>query len=155
MPAGIDDGQQLRLSGEGEAGYRGGPPGDLYVQMRVRPHELFQRRGQDILYELRVSPALVALGGSLEVPTVDGMHSLEIPAGTQHASLIRLRGKGVPRLGSPGRGDEVVIVNVVVPTKLSAKERKLWEELRELGAEPARSAAEKTLLDHLKDAFRG
>src|ERR671934_995880 len=117
IPAGIDDGQQLRLTGEGEAGYRGGPPGDLYAQIRVRPHPLFHRRGHDVLYELRVSPALATLGGKLEVPTVDGVESLEIPAGTQHASLIRLRGKGVPRLGAAGRGDEGGHVNGALPAK--------------------------------------
>ena len=155
LPAGIDEGQPLRLTGEGEAGYRGGPPGDLYVLMHVRPHPVFQRRGQDILYELRVSPALATLGGKVDVPTVDGLQSIDVPAATQHASLLRLRGRGVPRLNSSGRGDQVVVVNVVVPTKLSAKERKLWEEMRETSGEPERSTAEKGLLEHLKDLFRG
>jgi molecular chaperone DnaJ len=155
VPAGIDDGQQLRLTGEGEAGFRGGPPGDLYVQIHVRPHPVFQRRGHDLIYELRASPALAALGGTVDVPTVDGMQSIEVPAGTQHASLLRLRGKGVPRLGSSSRGDQIVVINVTVPTKLSAKERKLWEELREVSGEPDRAPAEKGLLDHLKDVFRG
>ena len=155
LPAGIDDGQQLRLSGEGEAGHRGGPPGDLYVQVRVRPHPVFKRHANDIVYELRVSPALAALGGSVEIPTVDGPQTIDVPAGTQHASLLRVRGKGVPRLGSSGRGDEVVVVNIVVPTRLSANERKLWEQLRATTPEPDRAAAEKGLFDHLKDVFRG
>ena len=102
----------------------------------------------------RVTPALAALGGTVEVPTVDGVETVTVPAGTQHASLLRLRGKGVPRLNGSGRGDEVVVVNVVIPTKLSAKERKIWEQLRESVDEPDRSSAEKGLLEQLKDLFR-
>lgn len=155
IPPGIDDGQQLRLSGEGEAGLRGGPPGSLYVLVRVRPHPVFERRGLDIVYELRLSPALAALGGEVEIPTVDGVARVTVPAATQHGLVLRLRAKGVPRLQGSGRGDQLVVVSVVVPKHLSARERQLWQELRTLGKEPERSAAEKGLLDHLRDILRG
>ena len=155
IPAGIADGQQLRLSGEGEAGARGGPPGHLYVLVRVRPHEVFERRGTDILYGLRISPVLAALGGEVEVPTVDGLDRVNVSAGTQHGATLRLRGKGVPRLAGSGRGDEIVVFNVVVPKHLSGKEKKLWQELRAVSSEPERSAEEKSLLGHLKDMLRG
>lgn len=135
IPPGIDDGQQLRLTGEGEAGYRGGPPGNLYVLVRVRAHAQFQRRGSDIVYELAISPAIATLGAEVEVPTVDGSERVKVPAGTQQATILRLRGKGVPRLGSAGRGDELIVVNVVIPKKLSGHERKLWEELRSAAKE--------------------
>ncbi len=138
IPAGIDDGQQLRLSGEGEAGTRGGPPGNLYVLVRVRPHAVFERRGNDVIYALRISPALAVLGGAVEVPTVDGVENVTVAAGTQHGAILRLRGKGVPRLGGSSRGDQLVLVSVVVPKHLSGKERKLWQELRALSKEPER-----------------
>ncbi len=155
IPAGIDDGQQLRLSGEGEAGMRSGPPGNLYVLVRVRPHAVFERRGHEVVYELRISPVLAVLGGEVEIPTLDGLEKVNVGAGTQHGAILRLRGKGVPRLGGSGRGDQLVVVNVVVAKHLSAKERKLWQELRALSGEPERSAEETGLRDHLKDILRG
>ena len=155
IPPGIDDGQQLRLSGEGEAGLRGGPRGDLYVVVRVRPHQFFARRDHDIVYELRLSPALAVLGGEVEVPTVDGAQALRVPAGTQHGAVLRLRGKGVPHLGGGGRGDQLVLTRVVLPEHVSAKERKLWQELRAVGTEPERAENEPGVIDRLKDALRG
>jgi molecular chaperone DnaJ len=154
IPAGIDDGQQLRVAGEGEGGARGGTPGDLYLLVRVRPHAVFQRRGQDVVYELRVSPALAVLGGDVDVPTVDGPQSLHVPAGTQHGAILRMRGKGVPRLNGSARGDELVLVRVVMPTRLSSKERKVWEQVREASGEPERSEAEQGLLGKLRDVFQ-
>ena len=153
IPPGIDDGQQLRLTGEGEAGLRGGPRGDLYVLMRVRPHAFFVRRDRDILYELRLSPALAVLGGDVDVPTVDGTDTLHIPAGTQHGAVLRLRGRGVPHVGGGARGDQLVITRIVVPERVSAEERKLWGELRALGKEPERVEQERSVLDRLKDAL--
>ncbi len=155
IPAGIDDGQQLRLTGEGEAGVRGGPRGDLYVAVRVRPHAFFERRDGDVLYELRISPALAVLGGKVEVPTVDGTHQLDVPAGTQHGAVLRIRGKGMPRLGGAGRGDQLVVTRVVLPQRPSAKERALWKELREASSEPTRVEEEPTIVDRLKERFRG
>ncbi len=154
IPPGIDDGQQLRITGEGEAGYRGGGPGSLYVLVRVRRHPLFERRGQDLLYELRLSPALAVLGADVEVPTVDGPEPVRVPAGTQHGDLLRLRGKGVPRLGGGGRGEQIMIARLVVPSKLSSKERTLWQELKAASAEPPRRQEEKSFLERLKEGFR-
>lgn len=154
IPAGIDDGQQLRVAGEGEAGDRGGGVGDLYVLVRVRPHPFFARRGLDVLYELRLSPALAALGGEVEVPTVDGPHTLTVPAGTQHGTVLRVRGRGVPRIHGGARGDQLVIAAIVVPTKLTAKERKAWDDVKASGEEPERHAEEKSFLERLKETFR-
>lgn len=155
VPPGIDDGQQLRVSGRREAGARGGETGDLYVRVRVLPHPLFERRGPHLTYELRLSPALAALGGDVEVPTVDGAERLRIPPGTQHGAVLRLRGKGVPRLGGGARGDQLVVASIVVPTKLSARERKLWQELRAASAEPERPAEEASFFERLKGVLGG
>lgn len=152
IPAGIDDGQQLRISAEGEGGERGGRSGDLYVLVRVRPHRVFERRGLDVVYELRISPALAVVGGDVEVPTVDGAHTLRVPPGTQHGSVLRIRGKGVPQLGGNGRGDQLVVTRIVVPTRMSAKERKLWQELAASAKEPERSG-EEGLFGRIRDAF--
>jgi molecular chaperone DnaJ len=154
IPAGIDDGQQLRISAEGEGGERGGRSGDLYVLIRVRSHRVFERRGLDVVYELPMSPALAVLGGDVEVPTVDGGHTLKVPPGTQTGSVLRIRGKGVPQLGGSGRGDQLVVTRIVVPTHMSAKERKLWQELSGTAKEPER-AGEEGLLGRIRDAFRG
>ena len=136
IPAGVDDGMRIRLSGEGEAGVRGGPPGSLYVVLRVKPHPLFQRQESDILLEYPVSIVQAALGAEVKVPTMDGAAVLTLPAGTQHGAVFRLRGKGAAVLRSTKRGDEVVTVRVVVPDKLNDKQRKLLQELGEsLGLE--------------------
>jgi molecular chaperone DnaJ len=136
IPAGVDDGMRIRLSGEGEAGERGGPPGSLYVVLRVKAHPLFQRQESDILLEYPVSIVQAALGAEVKVPTMDGASVLTIPAGTQHGAVFRLRGKGASVLRSTRRGDQVVTVKVVVPDRLNDKQRKLLEELGEsLGLE--------------------
>jgi molecular chaperone DnaJ len=129
IPAGVDDGMRIRLMGEGEAGERGGPPGSLYVVLRVKAHPLFQRQDSDVLLEYPVSIVQAALGAEVKVPTMDGTTMLTIPAGTQHGAVFRLRGKGAPVLRSSRRGDQVVTVKVVVPDKLTDKQRKLLEEL--------------------------
>ena len=126
IPAGIDEGHQIRLSNEGEVGPRGGPPGSLYVAVHVQPHASLVREGTELFYEAKVSIAQAALGTRITVPTVDGEEEVEIKAGTQPATEIRLRGKGVPHLRRAGlRGDLHVMVDVVVPTKLSKKARDL------------------------------
>jgi molecular chaperone DnaJ len=136
IPAGVDDGTHIRLSGEGEAGERGGPPGNLYVVLRVKPHALFKRQESDILLEYPVSIVQAALGAEVKVPTIDGTSMLTIPAGTQHGTVFRLRGKGAPVLRSTRRGDQLITVRVVVPDKLNDKQRELLEELAEsLGLE--------------------
>ncbi|OQA46698.1 MAG: Chaperone protein DnaJ [Chloroflexi bacterium ADurb.Bin325] len=157
IPAGVDDGMRIRLAGEGEPGERGGPTGNLFVVLHVKPHPLFQRQENDILLELPVNIVQAALGAELEVPTLDGTTKLTIPAGTQHGEVFRLRGKGVPILRSSRRGDQLVGVRVVVPEKLNDKQRKLLNELGEsLGLESLgkdnRSLFEK-LIDAVGDAF--
>jgi molecular chaperone DnaJ len=129
VPAGVDRNQQLRINGEGEAGPRGGPFGDLYVGLDVQPHPIFVREGNDILLELKLNMAQAALGDEIEVPTLDGSDKLKIPAGTQTGQTFTLRNRGVPFLRQQGRGDQVVVANVVVPTKLNEQQRKLLQEL--------------------------
>ena len=129
IPAGVDDGMRIRLGGEGEPGERGGPTGSLYVFLHVKPHPLFQRQENDILVELPINIIQAALGCEPDVPTLDGKGKLTIPPGTQHGTVFRMRGKGVPILRSNRRGDQLVTVRVVVPDKLNEKQRKLFQEL--------------------------
>jgi molecular chaperone DnaJ len=129
IPAGVDDGNRLCLDGEGNSGLYGGAPGDLYIDLSVRPHDLFRREGVDVLCDLPINFAQAAVGDEVEVPTLDGRTSLKIPPGTQHGKVFRLKGKGVPQLNSRGRGDQLVKVVVVTPRHLDGKQRRLFEEL--------------------------
>ena len=129
VPAGIEDGTRLRVVGEGEAGVRGGPPGDLYVVVHVEPHELFIREAADLHLEQEISAFVAALGAELEVPTLDGNEVLKVPAGAQPGDTVVLRGKGLPRLRRSGRGDLVVHLKVTVPRKLNAKQRELLQSV--------------------------
>ncbi len=133
IPAGVDDGMKIRIQGEGEPGENGGPPGNLYVIIRVKEHEFFKRRNDDILLEITINVAQAALGDTITVPTVDGDAQLRIPPGTQTGESFRMRGKGFPRLRrdgtSAGRGDQWVIVQVAIPRNLTEKQRALFEEL--------------------------
>jgi len=128
IPAGIEDGSRLRSSRNGEAGIRGGPPGDLYVVIHVKEHEIFQREEDNLFCEVPVKFATAALGGEVRVPTLEGNGSLKIPAGTQGGTLFKLRGKGMPTLSSSVRGDLIVRVLVEVPTRLNAEQRRKLEE---------------------------
>ena len=137
IPAGVEDGTQLRLSGEGNIGPGGGPPGDLYVFVKVRPHELLVRRGYDLYCEVPISFLEAALGGEVTVPTLEEPVRLVIPEGTQTGTEFRLRGKGVPRPGR-GRGDQVVQVRVVTPTRLTDRQKRLLQEaLGDAAGEPS------------------
>jgi molecular chaperone DnaJ len=129
VPAGVEDGIQICLSGEGDAGIRGGPPGNLYVNLSVQEHEFFKREGNDILYELPISFAQAALGDKVEVPTVEGKATLNIPAGTQTEEVFRLKGRGVPSLHCSGRGSQLIKVRVITPQNLNPKQRRLFQEL--------------------------
>ena len=129
IPAGIDNGYSLKLGRKGKPGIRGGPNGDLYVLVHVKPHEIFERNGSDILNEVNIGFPQAALGTKILVPTLDGKANLNIPAGTQSGELFRLRGKGVPRLHGWGRGDHFVKVIVRTPTKLTRRQKKLITEL--------------------------
>lgn len=162
IPAGVEDGTQIRLSGEGEAGTNGGPPGDLYIRVRVREHPLFRREGYDIHHLLTIDVAMAALGGTVEVPTLEGTAPLEIPPGTQSGQVFRLKGKGVPHLeGNGRRGDQLVTVFVEVPTTLTQEQRRLFQELahtfREQGGAPGQGKAPRDdgLLERLRRAFGG
>ena len=142
IPAGVDSGLRLRVSRQGDAGPRGGDPGDLYVLVKVKPHKLFVRQGDDLIMEYPVSFPDAALGTEVEIPTIDGKMRLRIPEGTQPGTEIRLKGQGMPRLGSRHRGDLLVRVNVTVPTRLTARERALLTELRKLQADAGAKGAE-------------
>jgi curved DNA-binding protein len=128
IPPGVDTGSKVRVAGKGEAGKNHGPPGDLYIVMRVRPHAYFTRQGSDILCEVPVTLTEVLLGAKIDVPTIDGKTTMTLPAGTQNGRRFRLRGKGVPALQGGGRGDHYVTVQVVLPDKLDARSRELLEE---------------------------
>jgi molecular chaperone DnaJ len=125
VPAGVDDGDRIRLSGEGEAGRNGGPPGDLYVEVRVNPHKLFQRDGADLSCEVPISFATATLGGDVELPTLDGHVSLKVPAGTQSGKVFRLRGKGVTMVRDPRKGDLFAQVAVETPVNLTGEQKDL------------------------------
>ncbi len=154
IPAGVDNGTQIRLSGEGQPGINGGPPGDLYLVVKVKPHKYFHRRENDILLNLDINVAQATLGADVEVPTVDGTAILKIPSGTQPGKILRMRGKGVPHLRSDKRGDQLVVLNVGIPTRLKSEQRELFEKLAEsLGSEV--HPQERSFLDSLRDFFGG
>ncbi|MFC1934509.1 molecular chaperone DnaJ [Chloroflexota bacterium] len=129
IPAGVEDGSRIRLSGEGNAGVRGGPSGHLYLDLTVKRHEFFTRDGDDILYELPINFAQAALGTDLEVPTLDGNAKLKIPAGSQTGQVFQLKKKGVPHLHGGGHGDQLVTLRVATPDSLTKRQRQLFEEL--------------------------
>jgi molecular chaperone DnaJ len=131
IPAGVDSGDRIRLSGEGEAGPNGGPSGDLYVQVAVRPHKIFERDGADLYCEVPISFADAALGGELEVPTLDGRVKLKIPEGTQTGKLFRLRGKGVAQVRGGGPGDLMCRIVIETPVNLSKRQKELLREFQE------------------------
>ncbi len=134
IPPGVEDGDRLRLAGEGPAGSRGAPPGDVYVVIRIRPHSVFSRRGRDLHCEAQLDMTAAALGAEIAVPTLDGEVKLTVPPGTQPGANFRLRGKGMPARGGSARGDLQVRVSIVVPRRLNARQRQLLEEFaRSLG----------------------
>ena len=153
VPAGIDDGQRLRLAGRGPAAPRGGEPGDLYVSIAVRPHPRFERDGDDLLHVLRLPMTQATLGAHLRMETLDGEEDLLIPAGTQTGRIFRLRGRGVPALRGRGRGDLIVRVEVVVPEKLSGEEAQLVRRLAELRGEDV-APREEGFFSRIKSAFQ-
>jgi len=153
IPPGVDRGTRIRLAGEGEMGEHGGPSGNLYVVLDVEPHSIFQRRGDDILVELQINVAQAALGAEVKVPTLEGEEEISIPAGTQSGTVLRLRNKGVPHLQKNGRGDELVLMRVAIPTKLSREQKRLFQELGRT-LEPAAVWQEKrSFVDDLRELF--
>jgi molecular chaperone DnaJ len=154
IPAGVDDGAQLRISGEGEAGLRGGPAGDLYIVIRVKAHDFFEREGEDIYCEVPLTFAQAALGDEIEVPTLTGKVNMKIPAGTQTDTYFRLKGKGVPRLRGVGSGDQHVKVVVVTPTHLTDQQKELLREFAGLIGDETHEK-QQSIFDRVKKAFLG
>jgi len=153
IPPGVDHGTQIRLAGEGEMGRRGGPPGNLYVVLNVEPHPIFQRRGDDILVELQVNVAQAALGAEVKVPTLEQEEKVTIASGTQSGTVIKLPNKGVPHLRRNGRGDELVLIRVAVPTKLTREQKRLFKELGDT-LDPETVWKEKhSFVDELRELF--
>jgi curved DNA-binding protein len=138
IPPGVRDGSRVRVAGKGAPGRRGGARGDLYLEVKLRSHPLYRREGDDLHCEVPVTLTEAALGAEIEVPTFSGKTRIKIPAGSQSGSMLRLRGKGMPRLKGEGAGDLIVKLKVVVPTELSERERNLLEELRRLRSENPR-----------------
>lgn len=155
IPAGVDTGIKIRLSGEGGPGVNNGPPGDLYVVINVLPHRYFRRQQDDLIALLDINIAQAALGTRLEVPTINGHAELDIPPGTQPGTKFRLRNQGVPHLRRSGRGDQVVVVNVTVPTRLNDKQRALMGQLAETFGDDTGKLQQqgKSFFDNLRDLF--
>jgi molecular chaperone DnaJ len=152
IPAGVDTGTRLRLTGEGEAGIAGGPAGDLYVVVNVKTHELFERDGPDLHCQVPVTMVQGALGAEIDVPTLDGKVKLKIPAGTQSGKVLRLRNKGLPTLRTTSRGDQLLHIFVETPTHLSRGQRDLLERFAEQSEDRA-SPQHKSFIDKLRDLF--
>ncbi|MBM7706592.1 molecular chaperone DnaJ [Chryseomicrobium aureum] len=154
IPAGVDDGQQLRVSGQGEPGVNGGPAGDLYVVFRVKPDARFERDGDDIYYSLPLTFAQAALGDEVEIPTVQGKVKLKIPAGTQSSTKFRLKGKGVKNVHGYGVGDQHVIVKVITPKKLTEKQKQLLREFAEISGDIPEEQGS-SLFDKIRTKIKG
>ncbi|MSQ25297.1 MAG: molecular chaperone DnaJ [Dehalococcoidia bacterium] len=153
IPAGVAGGSQIRLTGEGESGANGGPRGNLYVALQVNAHPLFDREGDDLVYALPITVAQAALGDEVEVPTLEGKTKLKVPPGTQPGSVFRLKGQGITHLRGHGRGDEIVSVDVVIPKTLSAKEKKLFQELSGSLKKPDMSKKDEGFFDRIKQTL--
>ena len=154
IPAGVDNGTQIRLAGEGEPGTLGGPQGNLYLLLAVQSHKFFKRRENDILLNLDINVAQAVLGADVDIPTVDGTSKLKIPAGTQPGKIFTLKARGVPYLRKSGRGDQLVIVNVDIPSRLTKEQRDLFEKLAATLGTTVKPK-EKGFLDWLNEALGG
>ncbi len=152
VPAGIDDGQTLSLRGEGDPGVKGGPAGDLYITIGVKPHPIFKRQGNDVVCEMPITFTQAALGAELEVPTLDGKVKYDIQEGTQTGSIFRLKGKGIPYLRGNGRGDQYVKVEIDVPKKLNEKQKELLRQYAEISGDEA-CEKRKSFFEKMKDAL--
>ena len=157
IPAGIDEGDRIRLAGEGERGQGGGPAGDLYVQIHIKPHTVFQREGDDLHCEMPIGFATAALGGEIEIPTLDGAAKIKIPAETQSGKVFRLRGKGIKGVRSSYPGDLMCHVVVETPVNLTARQRELLKEFDDINRsdEASHSPRAKSWMDKMKDFFAG
>ncbi len=154
IPPGIGHGSQVRLTSQGEAGRNGGPNGDLYITVQVKEHDIFERERDDVIYTLPLNIAQAALGDELEIPTLGGETKLKVPAGTQPGQMFRLKGKGIQRLRGGGRGDQIVYVDVVVPSKLDSKQKKAFEALDGLLKKPDLThKQDKSIFDRIRDTL--
>jgi molecular chaperone DnaJ len=152
IPAGVEDGTRIRFTGVGEAGVHGGPPGDLYLVLRVKQHAFFERQGNDLYCVVPISYTQAAVGTEIQVPTLEGEQTLKIPEGTQSGTVLKLRGKGVPVLNGHGKGNLFVEVRVQTPTKLTKRQRELLQELQ--GISQVENKPQRTsILDKMKDIF--
>ena len=152
VPPGIDEGQRLKLRGEGEVSTAGGAPGDLYVQIAIEPHEIFQRQDSEVICDVPVSYSTAVLGAEIEVPTLEGIAKLKIPAGTESGKIFRLKNRGIQILGSNRRGDQHIRVNIEIPKKISEEHKQLLEKLRAVEKEDANSLS-KGFFDKVKQMF--
>ncbi len=155
IPAGIDEGQQIRLTGKGENGKNGGPSGDLYVVIQIKQHDFFVREGSNIFCELPITYVQAALGDEIEVPTVHGKVKMKIAVGTQTGKTYRLKGKGVPSLRGNGHGDQHIKVRVVTPTKLTDRQKELLREFNEIGGNDSTNEQDDSLFKRFKRAIKG
>ena len=154
IPAGVEEGMQLQMSGEGNAGIKGGPSGDLLISIEETPHEHLKREGQHVIYELYVNFADAALGTAVEVPTIDGKVKIKVPEGTQAGKVFRLKGKGLPAMQTYGKGDQLIHLNIWTPTKLSDADRELLERMRGMKSfEPTPDKSEKGFFDKVRSMF--
>ena len=153
IPRGVDSGQRLRIANGGQAGERGGNPGDLYVYIEILPHKIFSRQGVDVYCEIPISFVQAALGAKIEAPTIDGKVDLTIPEGTQSGAVMKIRGKGIPHLRGEARGDEFVKIKVLTPKNLSARQRKLLLDFESGGSDSQNNPEKKSFFDKLKDLF--
>lgn len=154
IPAGIDEGQQIRVSGKGEPGVNGGPPGDLFVVIQVRSHDFFEREGDHIFCELPVTFTQASLGDEIEVPTVHGKVMLKIPAGTQTGKTFRLKGKGAPNVRGYGHGDQHIQVRVVTPTRLTDRQKEILREFNDIDGKQPTDENEESFFQKFKKAFK-
>lgn len=153
IPAGVDNGSRLRVAGEGEAGAKGGPSGDLYVYLYVKPHKFFERDGTTVLCEVPINIVQATLGADIKVPTLDGHVTMKIPEGTQPGKVMRIKGKGIPSLRNSSRGDQLVRIKVVVPTKLSDKQKDALRKFADISKDNI-NPEEKSFMDKVKDFFK-
>ena len=151
VPAGVDDGSRIRIGANGEAGIRGGPPGDLYVYLGIAQHAVFNRDGMDTYVDIPVSFPQAAMGASITVPTLEGELSMTLPGGTQTGTVLRMKGRGMPSVRGSQRGDHHVTIHVMVPTKMNKRQRDILEEYAKAGGD---EIEERSFFDRVKDAFR-
>jgi molecular chaperone DnaJ len=153
IPQGVDNGSKMRLSQEGDAGMNGGPAGDLYVVIHVKPSEYYHRENMDVFTECAISPSQAALGDTIEIKTLDGIRNITIPAGLQNGDKIRIKGAGIPSLANSSlRGEHIVIVTIKTPTRLSNEEKSLYEKLFEI--QTGRKKEKRTVKEKIKGAFK-